>query len=282
MSSAELTKTTTKAKLSKDDKSMLKRMFWRSWTLFSSFTMVKMQGYGFEYSMFPAIDRFYKNDKEKRREAIVRHSSFFNCTYETAPFIMGLSAAMEKENANNPDEFDAESINALKASLMGPLSGIGDSIFWGTVRLIAAGVAIPLAMQGNILAPFLFLLIYELPSVITRWELLKVGYTSGEKFLKQSSKSGLISKITDLATVVGMMMVGAMTASSVTITTTLKWGITGATLNLQKILDGIFPGLLPLAVTLIVFALLRKKVKAVYLLFGMIVIGLLGALIGIF
>ncbi|MCT7861240.1 MAG: PTS system mannose/fructose/sorbose family transporter subunit IID [Lactobacillus crispatus] len=282
MSSAELTKTTTKAKLSKDDKSMLKRMFWRSWTLFSSFTMVKMQGYGFEYSMFPAIDRFYKNDKEKRREAIVRHSSFFNCTYETAPFIMGLSAAMEKENANNPDEFDAESINALKASLMGPLSGIGDSIFWGTVRLIAAGVAIPLAMQGNILAPFLFLLIYELPSVITRWELLKVGYTSGEKFLKQSSKSGLISKITDLATVVGMMMVGAMTASSVTITTTLKWGIKGATLNLQKILDGIFPGLLPLAVTLIVFALLRKKVKAVYLLFGMIVIGILGALIGIF
>ena len=282
MSSAELTKTTTKAKFSKDDKSMLKRMFWRSWTLFSSFTMVKMQGYGFEYSMFPAIDRFYKNDKEKRREAIVRHSSFFNCTYETAPFIMGLSAAMEKENANNPDEFDAESINALKASLMGPLSGIGDSIFWGTVRLIAAGVAIPLAMQGNILAPFLFLLIYELPSVITRWELLKVGYTSGEKFLKQSSKSGLISKITDLATVVGMMMVGAMTASSVTITTTLKWGIKGATLNLQKILDGIFPGLLPLAVTLIVFALLRKKVKAVYLLFGMIVIGILGALIGIF
>lgn len=282
MSSAELTKTTTKAKLSKDDKSMLKRMFWRSWTLFSSFTMVKMQGYGFEYSMFPAIDRFYKNDKEKRREAIVRHSSFFNCTYETAPFIMGLSAAMEKENANNPDEFDAESIDALKASLMGPLSGIGDSIFWGTVRLIAAGVAIPLAMQGNILAPFLFLLIYELPSVITRWELLKVGYTSGEKFLKQSSKSGLISKITDLATVVGMMMVGAMTASSVTITTTLKWGIKGATLNLQKILDGIFPGLLPLAVTLIVFALLRKKVKAVYLLFGMIVIGILGALIGIF
>ena len=282
MSSAELTKTTTKAKWSKDDKSMLKRMFWRSWTLFSSFTMVKMQGYGFEYSMFPAIDRFYKNDKEKRREAIVRHSSFFNCTYETAPFIMGLSAAMEKENANNPDEFDVESINALKASLMGPLSGIGDSIFWGTVRLIAAGVAIPLAMQGNILAPFLFLLIYELPSVITRWELLKVGYTSGEKFLKQSSKSGLISKITDLATVVGMMMVGAMTASSVTITTTLKWGIKGATLNLQKILDGIFPGLLPLAVTLIVFALLRKKVKAVYLLFGMIVIGILGALIGIF
>jgi PTS system mannose-specific IID component len=195
---------------------------------------------------------------------------------------MGLSAAMEKENANNPKNFDPESINALKASLMGPLSGIGDSIFWGTLRLNAAGIAIPLAMQGNLLAPFLFLAIYEIPSIITRWQLLKVGYTSGEKFIEKSSKSGLIGKITDLATVIGMMMIGAMTASSVTITTPLKWAMKGATLNVQKILNGIMPGLLPLAVTLIVFALIRKRVKVIYLLFGIIIFGILGALIGIF
>jgi PTS system mannose-specific IID component len=276
-----LVKKNKKSALSQDDKHMLKSMFWRSWLLFSSFTMVKMQGYGFEWSMFPAINRFYKGRKEERRKAIVRHSSFFNCTYETAPFIMGLSAAMEKENANNPD-FDPESINALKASLMGPLSGIGDSIFWGTLRLIAAGIAIPLAMQGNILAPFLFLLIYEVPSIITRWQMLKIGYTSGEKFITKSSKSGLISKITDLATVIGMMMIGAMTASSVTISTPLKWAMKGATLNVQKILNGIMPGLLPLVVTLVVFALIRKRVKAIWLLFGVIAVGILGALIGIF
>nr|TVV23983.1 PTS system mannose/fructose/sorbose family transporter subunit IID [Lactobacillus gasseri] len=273
---------TKKSDLSPDDKHMLKSMFWRSWLLFSSFTMVKMQAFGFEFSMFPVIYRFYKNNSNEKKQAIVRESSFFNCTYETAPFIMGLSAAMEKENANNPENFDPESINALKASLMGPLSGIGDSIFWGTLRLIAAGIAIPLAMQGNLLAPFLFLAIYEIPSIITRWQLLKVGYTSGEKFIEKSSKSGLIGKITDLATVIGMMMIGAMTASSVTITTPLKWAMKGATLNVQKILNGIMPGLLPLAVTLIVFSLIRKRVKVIYLLFGIIIFGILGALIGIF
>lgn len=274
-------KTNKKSSLSSDDKHMLKSMFWRSWLLFSSFTMVKMQGYGFEWSMLPAINRFYKKRKEDRTKAIVRHSSFFNCTYETAPFIMGLSAAMEKENANNP-EFDSESINALKASLMGPLSGIGDSIFWGTLRLIAAGIAIPLAMQGNILAPFLFLLIYTIPSVIVRWQMLKIGYTSGEKFITKSSKSGLIGKITDLATVVGMMMIGAMTASSVTISTPLKWVMKGTTLNVQKILNGIMPGLLPLVITLVVFYLIRKRIKAIWLLFGVIILGIVGASIGIF
>lgn len=267
--------------LTSDDKNMLKKIFWRSWTLFSSFSMVKMQGYGFEYAMAPAIKRFYQNNKKGEREAVERHSSFFNCTYEAAPFIIGLSAAMEKENAVDPN-FDPESINALKASLMGPLSGIGDSIFWGTLRLIAAGIAIPLAMQGSILAPFIFLLIYEVPSIIIRWYLLKVGYSSGETFIQRSSKSGLISKVTDLATVVGMMMIGAMTASSVTITTPLKWAMKGTSLDVQKILDGIMPGFLPLLITLAVFYLIRKKVKAIYLLFGVIILGILGAWIGIF
>lgn len=281
MSNEATVTTNKKSSLSTEDRSMLKKIFWHSWLLFSSFSYVKMQGYGFEYAMYPAINRFYKNDKEGKRKALVRHSSFFNCTYETAAFIMGLSAAMEKENASDPS-FDSDSINALKAALMGPLSGIGDSIFWGTLRLIAAGIAIPLAMQGNILAPFLFLLIYEIPSIITRWQLLKVGYTSGERFIAQSSKSGLIDKITDLATIVGMMMIGAMTASSVTITTPLKWVMKGTTLNVQHILNSIMPGLLPLIITLGVFALIRKRVKIVYLLFGLIILGILGAAIHVF
>lgn len=267
--------------LKKSEKNVLKKMFWHSWFLFSSFTMVKMQGYGYEYSMLPAINEFYKNDPAGKKEALIRHSSFFNCTYETAPFVMGLSAAMEKENSLNP-AFDAESINALKASLMGPLSGIGDSIFWGTLRLIAAGISIPLGMQGNILAPFIFLILYQAPSIITRWKMLEIGYTSGQKFIEKASKSGLFEVITNCATVVGMMMIGAMTASSVTIKTALKWNLSGTVLNVQKILNSIMPGLLPLVITLVVFWLIRKKIKAIYLLFGIIAFGILGALIGLF
>ncbi|WP_223814649.1 PTS system mannose/fructose/sorbose family transporter subunit IID [Thermoanaerobacterium thermosaccharolyticum] len=269
-----------KYELSPQENSMLKKMFWRSWTLFGSFNMVKMQGYGFSQAMMPAIDNFYKNEEDKRK-ALVRSSTFFNCTYETAPFIMGLNAAMEKSNSEH-SEFDVESINAVKASLMGPLSGIGDSIFWGTVRLIAASIGIPLAMKGSILGPLIFLLIYHIPSIITRYQLLYVGYATGEKFLTNAYKSGVFEKLTYSATMVGMMMIGAMTAQSVTISTPLKIALGGKNpLVIQDILNTIMPGLLPLLVMLTVFYLIRKKVKIVYLLLGIIAVGILGSLIGI-
>ncbi|MHC5375541.1 PTS system mannose/fructose/sorbose family transporter subunit IID [Enterococcus sp. LJL120] len=269
-------------KIDISEKKMLNQIFKNSWFLFSSFTMVKMQGYGYEYSQLPAINQFYRENPEGKRQALIRHSSFFNCTYETAPFIMGLTAAMEKENSINPD-FDPESINAIKASLMGPLSGIGDSIFWGTLRLIAAGIGIPLGLQGNILGPILFLVIYHLPSIFTRYKLLHIGYESGTNFLSKGFKSNVFESITYCATMVGMIMVGAMTASSVTITTPLSITMgSGEDLVIQDILNGIMPGLLPLILTLSVFYLIRKKVKVIYLLFGIIVFGILGALIGIF
>lgn len=271
-----------KVKLSPQENRMLNKMFMRSWMLFGSFNMVKMQGTGYAQIMQPAIDEFYAKDEEKKKRALVRSNTFFNCTYETAPFIMGLNAAMEKANSEHED-FDEESINAIKASLMGPLAGIGDSVFWGTIRLIAASIGIPLAMSGSILGPILFLLIYHIPSIITRYKLLHLGYTAGEKFLSNAFKSGAFESITHCASMVGMIMIGAMTAASVTITTALQIPMSqGDPLVVQDILNTIMPGLLPLGLTLGVFYLIRKKVKVVHLLLGIIALGVLGAFIGIF
>lgn len=270
-----------KYNLSDNEKGLLKKVFWRSWSLFGSFNMVKMQGYGYSYAMHPVIDAFYKNEEDKRK-ALIRSSTFFNCTYETAPFIMGLNAAMEKANSET-ENFDVESINAVKASLMGPLSGIGDSIFWGTLRLIAASIGIPLAMNGSLLGPILFLLIYHLPSILIRYKLLYVGYSSGERFLATAYKSGAFEKLTQCATMVGLIMIGAMTAQSVTISTTLKIAMSkGKPLVVQDILNNMMPGLLPLLLTLGIFYLVRRKVKIVYLLFGIIILGILGAAVGFF
>lgn len=266
--------------LSLEEKSILKKVFWRSWALFGSFNMIKMQGYGYSFAMQPVIDAFYDSQEDKRK-ALIRSSTFFNCTYETAPFIMGLNSAMEKTNSENKD-FDVDSINAVKASLMGPLSGIGDSIFWGTLRLIAASIGIPLAMNGNVLGPILFLLIYHLPSIFVRYKLLYIGYSSGERFLSTAFKSGTFENLTYCATMVGMIMIGAMTAQSVTITTPLKIAMSkGKPLVIQDILNTIMPGILPLLLLLGVFYLVRKKVKIVYLLMGIIVLGILGSAIGI-
>ena len=108
-----------------------------------------MQNVGYMYAMLPVIKKLYRN-KEDQAAAITRHLEIFNTTPAVVPTIMGISAAMEEENANNP-AFDVQSINAVKASLMGPLAGIGDSIFWGTVRIIAAGIGVSIAKDGNLL-----------------------------------------------------------------------------------------------------------------------------------
>ena len=270
-----------KYQITPQEDKMLKKMFWRSWILFGSFNMVKMQGTGYAQAMMPAIEEFYKNPEDKR-EALRRSNSFFNCTYETAPFIMGLNASMEKANSEYL-EFDTESINAVKASLLGPLSGIGDSIFWGTIRLVAVSIALPLAMKWSILGPILFLLAYHIPSIITRYKLLYAGYTSGEGFIRNAYKSGSFESITYCATLVGMIMIGAMAAQSVTITTPLVIPLgQGEPLVVQTILDQIMPGLLGLGTVLGTFALVRKKFKISYLLLGIMAIGILGGIVGIF
>lgn len=268
--------------ISQKERGMLRKMFNRSWFLFSGFNMINYQGNGYGMSMMPAIKAFYKEGSEEETQALVRATQFFNCTYETAPFIMGLNAAMEKENAETED-FDTESINATKAALMGPLSAIGDSVFWGVVRTIAASIAIPLAADGNILGPILFLIIYHLPSILARYNLLRLGYTAGSRFLHSMNESGLLKAITYCISIVGMIMVGSMTAQFVGVTTPFTFTFSsGETLVLQDILDSIVKGLLPLCFTFGFFALIRKKVKIMYLALGSMVFGVLMGLIGLF
>ena len=93
---------------------------------------------------------------------------FFNCTAHVSPFIGGITLAMEEINRAN-DDFDASSINAVKAALMGPLSGIGDSLILRTLRVLAVGIGTSLAVKGNILGPILFFLIFNVPTFILRY-----------------------------------------------------------------------------------------------------------------
>ena len=124
-----------------DERKMLRKAFWRSFTLYAAVSPAKQGASGFCYSLMPFINKFYKNDEEGKKAALTRSMSYFNTTITLSTFIMGLVASMEKKNSEQKD-FDASSINAVKSSLMGPLAGIGDSIFWGVLRVIAAGIEI--------------------------------------------------------------------------------------------------------------------------------------------
>lgn len=271
----------SKLQVTKEEKDMLNKVFWRTWFLGGSMNPVNYLGFGYTQCLVPVIKTLFK-DEEARKEALKRNDSFFNSTPEMAPLVLGLNASMEKANSKKMT-FDADAINGLKASLMGPISGIGDSLILGVLRVIAAGLTIPLAMQGNILAPILFLLIYHVPTVYIRYMLLFIGYTAGESFLSNAFKSGAFEKLKKAFIIVGLIMVGAMTAQMVSVPITAKI-VMGAkqTIDVQKILDSIMPGLVPLGATLLVFKLIRKKVNVTTMLLAMFVIGILGALIGLF
>lgn len=261
----------------------MRKVFWRSFPLQASFNYERMQNVGFCYSLLPVLERLYPDDRE-RAEAIARHLSFFNTTPQVVTFITGACIAMEEENRKAEEEgrpFDVESITSLKTALMGPIAGIGDSFFWGTFRVIAAGVGCGLASQGSILGAILFLLIFNVPALLARYYGLKIGYKSGIGFIESMQESGTIELLTNCAKILGLCVVGAMIASMVTFSTPLVISIGETSVELQSIFDQILPSILPLGLTFGCYGLLKKGVKTTTVMFGLIIAGILGAFIGV-
>lgn len=264
-----------------EERKFLKKAFWRSFTLYASVSPAKQGASGFCYSMMPCINHFYKDDEQKK-QALTRSISYFNTTIPCSTFIMGLTASMEKENSQKQD-FDTNSINAVKSSLMGPLAGIGDSIFWGVLRVIAAGIAVSMGQSGNILAPFVFLLLFNLPSILIKYYATFLGYKLGSEYIQKVYESGLMNILTKAASVVGLVMVGGMTAQMVSFTSTAELSMNGEViLNLQTMLDQIFVGIVPLGITLLCYYLLKKKnISINVLIIGIIIFSIILSLLGI-
>lgn len=251
----------------------LKKVFWRSFTLEGSWNYERMANMGYAYSMIPVLKKLYTNKKDLGA-ALKRHLEFINITPHIVTLLLGISSAMEEQNAND-ENFDESSISSVKTALMGPIAGIGDSIFWGTLKIIAAGVGISLASKGNILGPILFLLIFNIPHYILRYICMFGGYKLGTGMINKVEESGIMGKVIQGAAILGLMVIGAMTATMVTFTLPFTVGSGETAVPLQEILDGIMPALLPLGLTVVVYYLLGKGVKANYIIIGLILVGLL-------
>ena len=268
--------------LDKEEKKMMRSVFWRSWTMNASRTgATQYHAVGVIYTLLPVINRFYKTDEEQA-DAIVRHTTWFNATMHINNFIMGLVASMEKQN-NEDDTFDASSITAVKASLMGPISGIGDSFFWGILRVIAASIGISLASTGSPLGAVVFLLLYNIPAFLIHYYALYSGYSVGANFIQRMYESGGMRILTKASSMLGLMMMGSMTASNVKFKTILEVSVKGSeeAIKIQEYLDQLFVGIVPLVVTLLAFWLLRKKVNVNVVMFGIMFLGIILGLLGI-
>lgn len=254
-------------------------VFWRSFTMEWAWNYERQMNMGYCFSMIPALNRIYSSD-EDRAEAYHRHLEFFNITPWISTFPMGVSIALEEQNAAD-ENFDTSIINNTKIALMGPLSGIGDSFFWGTLRVIATGIGTSLALEGNILGPILFLLVFNIPAILARYFGLKWGYSLGSDFIGQVLESGLMDRLTYGASVIGLAVVGAMTASSVSLDIVLTMGSGEEAQTITELLNDVMPGILPLGFTMFMLYLVKKEVKSHWILLMIAFIGIFGAYTGI-
>lgn len=256
----------------------LKKVFWRSIPYEHSWNYERMGNVGYTFAMYPILKKLYP-DKDDLAKAMKRHLTVYNVTPYICTFPMGISAAMEEANAMQED-FNEESISDVKTALMGPLSGIGDAFFWGTLRVIATGIGCTLALKGNILGPVLFLLLFNIPHYILRYLGTFLGYKLGSESITKIIESGLMDSVMEAASIVGMMVVGAMTMEMTSINFITEIGTGEEVTTLQDILTGIFPGLPVLALFGLTYWLLKKKVNPLAIMLIMLVIGIVGAGLG--
>ena len=156
------------------------------------------------------------------------------------------------------------------------------STFFGGAAILAAGIAIGMASTGSLLAPIVFIVLYNVPSIICRYYMTYLGYTMGSSFIERIYNSGGMRILTKAASTVGLMMVGGMTASNVRFATKLSITIPGgAPIMIQSYLDQLFVGIVPLALTLGCLYLLNKKVNVNVVMVAVLCLAMVFALVGI-
>lgn len=267
-------------KLTKSD---LTSIFIRSNFHQGSWNFERMQALGYCFAMIPAIKRLYTG--EERKKALKRHLEFFNTQpFVTAP-ILGVTAAMEEQKSNGAP-IDDGAINGVKIGLMGPLAGVGDPIFWGTLRPVVAALGATIALTGNILGPILFFVLFNVVRLGIRWWGVSYGYKKGTTIVSDMA-GGKLQKLTEGASILGLFVMGALVNRWTTInvplvvSTITQQDGTVVTTTVQSILDQLLPGLLPLLCTFACMKLLKNKVSAIWIIFGIFILGIIGYSLGL-
>jgi mannose/fructose/N-acetylgalactosamine-specific phosphotransferase system component IID len=258
--------------LNEDEYKTLMQMATRTRFAQASKNPAMLQGHGFFYTLNPYLKELYKDDPEELQAAYKRHSGFFNTSTVFMGMIASMAYSFEKEKANGGD-IDASTIDNVKVAMMGPLAGIGDTFMQGVFKTLCGSIAIGLAASANVLAPFLYIVLNGLCiNVFLRYYFTFLGYTSGEKILKNMGEGGLLDSLSKASSVLGLMMIGALSAQLIKFNLVWTPEINGTVMDVQGILDKILPGLLPMLSVFGVIGLLKKKIAPVWIITGMMVL----------
>ncbi|MHA5106611.1 PTS system mannose/fructose/sorbose family transporter subunit IID [Oenococcus oeni] len=286
---------------------------WRSTFIQGSWNYERMQNGGWVYALIPALNKLYKT-KEDRAAAYKRHLVFFNTHPYLASPIIGVTLALEEDRANGAPVDDV-AIQGVKVGMMGPLAGVGDPVFWYTVRPLLGALGATLALSGNVLGPILFWVLWNIIRWAFMWYTQEFGYRAGSRITDDLS-GGLLKTVTRGASIMGMFVLAALIERWVSIKFTpvvskvtlskgayIDWGKLPSgtkgirealteqanglsltkiqTTTLQQNLDSLIPGLMALLLTFACMWLLKKKVSPIIIILGIFVIGVGGHLLGL-
>lgn len=248
----------------------------------SAWNWERMQNVAFAWSLAPVLKKISKN-KEELGRALGRHMSFFNTEPTVGTPIIGAVAAMEVQRSKGEDIPD-DVINAIKSGLMGPMAALGDSLFASTGNALLLSFGMGLALEGNIFGPILFALIWATLTIGASLAGVQLGFREGMKIMDSKLFSEeMIQKATAFLSILGLTVVGGLSSSFVSLKTGISWTNGESVTQLQEILDGLMPGLLPFIIVVVSWYLLdKKKMSVMKLMLILIAIGTIGSLLHIF
>lgn len=238
------------------------KAFWR-WTFFShaNYNYERLQATGVVHAFSPILKKLYGKDEHEMKAALDRHMQFFNTEPSFGGPILSMTIAMEEEKALGADIND-QTINGLKTGLMGPLAGIGDTLWQGTLIPILLSFTLPFGADGNVfMGPVAFFSLHWIIMTVIAYLLWIQGYEQGKEGIQKLMAGGRLSYIMTFSQTLGAIVIGSLAANFVKIATPLQVDLGGAeALSIQTdVLDSLVKGILPLGVTLITYYLLKHK-----------------------
>ena len=246
---------------------------WRTWWLYAEVQSnnVVFQGLSHMLSLMDSLRKLYPDDDDYR-EALKRNSQFYNTEGTIGAVVNGMTLSMEEERAtgeNVPDEV----MYSMRTALMGPMAGIGDSLVWGTCKTISLSIATTFALSGNLLAVPVALMFPLVTYFIGRW-LYGLGYDLGRTAVMNMLKSGIMDKIIMACGILGLMVMGALSAENVALEIATEFTLENAAdpISIQGMIDAVAPGLLPLAVIGLISLYLKKHNNK----YGLLIVGIIG------
>ncbi len=246
------------------------------------FSQEHMQTFGYLTSMLPIVKELYDNEDDQAR-SMHTYTAFFNTEPQLGALVVGITAGLEEARANGSKEVDDETINSLRAGLMGPIAGIGDSLIVGTLIPIILGISIGLSTGGSPLGAIFYIVVWNVLAYFGMKFAYFKGYELGDKaveFLVGAQGQAIRKAVA----VVGGMVIGAVAATWVSVKTAFTLGSAeNPYLVLQNKLDSVYPGFLTaLFIVLCWWLMAKKKLSPMKVMLLLVVLSLVGVLLGFF